>query len=73
MAVEQKHKVLVVDDDPDIRRLVETVLQRDGFISSSASSSAELFKKLPQFKPELIILDLQLPDEDGSGSRGQYG
>ncbi len=65
MAVEQKHKVLVVDDDPDIRRLVETVLQRDGFISGSAGSSAELFKKLPQFKPELIILDLQLPDEDG--------
>ena len=65
MAVEQKHKVLVVDDDPDIRRLVETVLQRDGFISSSAASSAELFKKLPQFKPELIVLDLQLPDEDG--------
>jgi two-component system alkaline phosphatase synthesis response regulator PhoP len=65
MAVEQKYKVMVVDDDPDIRRMVETILQRDGFISSSAGSSAELFKKLPQFKPELIVLDLQLPDEDG--------
>lgn len=65
MAVEQKHKVIVVDDDPDIRRLVETVLQRDGFISTSVGSSAELFKKLTQFKPEMIVLDLQLPDEDG--------
>jgi two-component system alkaline phosphatase synthesis response regulator PhoP len=67
MVAEPKHKVMVVDDDPDIRRLVETVLERDGFLSASASSAAELFKKLPQFKPELLILDLQLPDEDGFG------
>ena len=65
MAVEIKHKVLVVDDDPDIRRLVEAVLQRDGFIVASAGSSAEFFKILHQFKPELVVLDLQLPDEDG--------
>lgn len=67
MATEIKHKVMVVDDDPDIRRLVETILERDGFIVDSASSAAELFKKLTPFKPELIILDLQLPDEDGFG------
>lgn len=60
-----KSKVLVVDDDPDILRLVETVLERDGFIVETATSSADLFRKLPQFKPELLILDLQLPDEDG--------
>jgi two-component system alkaline phosphatase synthesis response regulator PhoP len=65
MAVEIKHKVLVVDDDPDIRRLVEAVLQRDGFIVNSAGSAAEFFKTLHQFKPELVVLDLQLPDEDG--------
>ncbi len=62
-----KHKVFVVDDDPDIRRLVETVLERDGFIVESAGTAADFFKKLPQFKPDLIVLDLQLPDEDGFG------
>jgi two-component system alkaline phosphatase synthesis response regulator PhoP len=62
-----KNKILVTDDDPDIRRLVETVLERDGFMVDSASCAAELYKKIPQFKPELLILDLQLPDEDGFG------
>ncbi len=62
-----KHKVFVVDDDPDIRRLVETVLERDGFMVDSASTAADFFKKLPHYKPDLIVLDLQLPDEDGFG------
>lgn len=67
MAPEIKQKILVVDDDPDIRRLVEAVLERDGFIVESASTSAEFFKKLSPFKPDLAVLDLQLPDEDGFG------
>lgn len=67
MASDIKQKIMVVDDDPDIRRLVETVLEKDGFMVDSASSAAELFKKVNQFKPELIVLDLQLPDEDGFG------
>ena len=67
MASEIKQKIIVVDDDPDIRRLVETVLERDGFIVDTAASGGEFFKKLPQYKPELVVLDLQLPDEDGFG------
>ena len=67
MVVEIKQKILVVDDDPDIRRLVETVLEREGFIVETAASAAEFFKILSQFKPELVVLDLQLPDEDGFG------
>ena len=43
MASVIKHKVLVVDDDPDIRRLVETVLEREGFIVHSAGSAAECY------------------------------
>jgi len=65
MLAELKQKVLVVDDDPDIRRLVETILEREGFIVDSAGSSAEFFKLIPSAKPKLVILDLQLPDEDG--------
>lgn len=67
MGTDLKQKVLVVDDDPDIRRLVETVLEREGYIVDSAGSAAEFFRKLPTFKPKLVILDLQLPDEDGFG------
>src|SRR5689334_5771459 len=67
MVSEPKQKILIVDDDPDIRRLVETIFDREGFIVDSASTAAEFFKKLSQFKPKLAILDLQLPDEDGFG------
>lgn len=67
MAAETKQKIMVVDDDPDIRRLVETVLQREGFMVDSASNAAEFFRKVTSFKPDLIILDLQLPDDDGFG------
>lgn len=67
MTPEIKQKILVVDDDSDIRRLVETVLEREGFIVESAASAAEFFKTLLQFKPALVVLDLQLPDEDGFG------
>lgn len=67
MGSEIKQRILVVDDDPDIRRLVETVLEREGFSVNSAASAAEFFKMLPSFKPELVVLDLQLPDEDGFG------
>ena len=65
MGVELKQRVLVVDDDPDIRRLVETVLEREGFVVTAAGSGSEFFKMLPHSKPELVVLDLQLPDEDG--------
>lgn len=67
MATELKQKILVVDDDADIRRLVETILEREGFSVNSVTCAAEFFKKLPQVKPNLVILDLQLPDEDGFG------
>lgn len=67
MAAEIKNKVMVVDDDPDIRRLVSTVLEREGFIVDSAPNAADFFKKVTQFKPDLIVLDLQLPDDDGFG------
>ena len=60
-----KLKVLVVDDDPDIRRLVEMVLAREGFLATSVESAQEAYKKVAASKPDLIVLDLQLPDEDG--------
>lgn len=61
----EKLKVLVVDDDPDIRRLVEMVLGREGYLATSVESAQDAYKKVAASKPDLIVLDLQLPDEDG--------
>lgn len=60
-----KKRVMVVDDDRDIRRLVESILAKEGFVTIGADSGADALKKVENSKPDLIILDLQLPDKDG--------
>jgi DNA-binding response OmpR family regulator len=60
-----KKRILVVDDDKDIRKLVEGILNKEGFLTVGAESAADAFKKIQNSRPDLIILDLQLPDKDG--------
>ena len=58
-------KVLVVDDEADIVELLSYNLQLDGFEVVSAANGMEALNKARQHLPELIILDLMLPDMDG--------
>ena len=60
-----KKRIMVVDDDKDIRRLVENILSKEGFVTVGAENAADALKKIQNSKPDLIILDLQLPDKDG--------
>ena len=60
-----KKRIMVVDDDRDIRRLVESIMVKEGFLTIGADSGADALKKVGSSKPDLIILDLQLPDKDG--------
>jgi two-component system, OmpR family, alkaline phosphatase synthesis response regulator PhoP len=60
-----KKRILVVDDDKDIRRLVENILTKEGFVTIGADTAADAIKKVQGSKPDMIILDLQLPDKDG--------
>ncbi|MBV9989806.1 MAG: response regulator transcription factor [Alphaproteobacteria bacterium] len=60
-----KPKVLVVDDEPQIRRLLRTGLPPHGYEVVEAATAAEALKLLPREKPDVLILDLGLPDEDG--------
>ena len=57
--------IAVVDDEPDILKLLALNLQRSGFSVKEFSKAEELFKFLKDKIPELIILDLMLPDMDG--------
>jgi len=61
----QKNKILVVDDDPGIRELLERYLQEQGFIVSCVEDGETLDRYLTENNPDLIILDLMLPGEDG--------
>ena len=57
--------ILVIEDEPDIRRNLEYNLGREGFISSSVGSLDEANEKLKSKKFDLILLDLMLPDGSG--------
>ncbi|MFN8559657.1 MAG: response regulator [Dehalococcoidia bacterium] len=57
--------VLVVDDDPDIRRLLEEVLTDEGYETRLASNGAEALTAVAEREPDLILLDLMMPVMDG--------
>ncbi|MGX5667995.1 response regulator [Rhizobium daejeonense] len=64
--MEQKAKtILVVDDDPEIRRLVGDFLGREGFMVELAEDGQEMDRVLERLVPDLVVLDLMLPGEDG--------
>ena len=58
-------KLLVVDDEADIVELLSYNLQLDGFEVVCAANGMEALNKARQHLPELIVLDLMLPDMDG--------
>ena len=58
-------KILVVDDDRQIARLVEFNLQRHGYAVTTAHDGVQALEKVAQDKPDLIILDIMMPRLDG--------
>lgn len=60
------NKVLCVEDDPDIRAIAELALQDvGGFKAALCSSGREALEMAPQFGPDLILLDVMMPEMDG--------
>ncbi len=58
-------KVLVVDDDPDVRMFSVTVLEENGFDPLEATNGEEGMSLVRQERPDLIILDVLMPRESG--------
>jgi len=58
----EKAKVLVVDDDPDIVEILRLVLQTEGYQVLTAHSAADAFAKLEATPPNLILLDVMMPE-----------
>jgi len=57
--------VLVVDDEPDIRELVSEILQDEGYEVASAEDGAHARQALRDRRPDLVMLDIWMPDIDG--------
>ncbi len=58
-------EILVIDDEPQIRRLLRVTLVAQGFTVTEASDAAEALKRLSGKPPDLVLLDLGLPDGNG--------
>jgi DNA-binding response OmpR family regulator len=59
------HKVLVVDDEPHVVRLVEINLSQLGFQVRSAANGEEALARVAEETPDLVILDVMMPKMDG--------
>src|SRR5687767_4859380 len=60
-----KAEILIIDDEPQIRKLLEITLQSNGYVARCAVSAKEGLIMASNHPPELILLDLGLPDESG--------
>ena len=60
-----KTRILVVDDDPELRELLGQYLSEQGYQVTGVENATEMDKFLAENTPDLIILDLMLPGEDG--------
>jgi len=58
-------KILIVDDEPAIRRFLKVSLETEGFQIVAVENAAQALGAVGQVKPDLMILDLGLPDLDG--------
>ena len=59
--------ILSVDDEPDVTQLVQFHLTRAGYDVVTAATGREALERVRQMRPDLILLDLMLPDIDGFG------
>jgi len=58
-------KILLVDDDPDLVEAVSTILESKGYAVAAAYGGVEGLKKVKTENPDLIVLDVMMPDKDG--------
>jgi two-component system response regulator PrrA len=65
MASLDKPTILVVDDEPNVREMLEIGLAQHGFAVQCAADGAQALRMLPECRPDAILLDIMLPKIDG--------
>jgi two-component system, OmpR family, KDP operon response regulator KdpE len=63
--MDTKTCILIIDDEVQIRKLLEITLNSNNYLSRQASTAKEGYSQAAMHPPDLILLDLGLPDEDG--------
>jgi len=60
-----RYRLLVVDDDREIREALRTALEDEGFTVAVAANGAEAIAKMEERRPRVVLLDLNMPIVDG--------
>ncbi len=58
-------KILIVDDDYEVRESCQLVLADDGYITVGAANGAEAITKYFEFRPDIVFMDIRMPGIDG--------
>src|SRR5437879_12150135 len=58
-------KILIVEDDADSAGFLRILLEREGYLVQTAATAKRALEELPSWKPEIILMDLMLPDAEG--------
>ena len=58
-------KILIIDDDPDVRTIMHILLKKHGYDVETAPGKEEAFLKIVSFQPSIILLDVLLSGSDG--------
>ncbi len=58
-------RILLVEDDLGLSHLVRTYLEREGFVVEACGRGDEALTRIPEFRPDLVVLDIDLPGFDG--------
>ena len=68
------YRILVVDDEPDIREIVSILLQKNGYETRVAQNGGEAVRLARQEGPfYLVIMDIMMPEMDGLEPAGRFG
>ncbi|MDP3841149.1 MAG: response regulator [Oxalobacteraceae bacterium] len=59
------HKILIVDDEPNIVISLEFLMQQSGYEVATARDGADAMQKIATFQPDLVLLDIMLPQLNG--------
>jgi two-component system response regulator (stage 0 sporulation protein F) len=62
---EEKSTILVIDDQPGIRRLLMEVLTEEGYTVYAAANGYEGIQKVKELTPDIILMDMKMPGMDG--------
>ena len=64
-------RILVVDDEPDLCLLYQTVLQGEGYEVKTTTSAAHALDDMDRFHPDLVVMDIRMPGMDGIEAMGR--